>query len=102
QRQGESHSGTTQERPTRNVSLRDKHVVLASYTFDAPVAQAFRPAAAGLKPRATRVVAGFHPHLKRSALDDAEDDRRKAVVVPGGVSDDRSDNRHVVVLDAPA
>src|SRR5258708_8481409 len=42
------------------------------------------------------------PHLKRSASDDAQHDRREAGVLFGRVLHDRANDRHVVVLDAAA
>src|SRR5207249_3368622 len=41
-------------------------------------------------------------HLKRLALDDAEDERREAVVVACGIPRDGADQRHVLILDAAA
>src|SRR5262245_61525445 len=43
----------------------------------------------------------LHVHLERLALHDRENDRREAVVVAGRLAHDRSDQRHVLILDAP-
>src|SRR4051812_44982840 len=40
-----------------------------------------------------------HSHLKRCAVDDAGNERRKPVVLAGGLPDDRSDDGHVGVLE---
>src|SRR5262245_26101255 len=44
----------------------------------------------------------FHVVLESAALHDSEDQRREAVVFGGGVPDDGTNQRHVVVLDAAA
>src|SRR6266446_4252997 len=49
-----------------------------------------------------RVFRLFHLHLERSAFDDSENERRKLIVSAGGISKDRADNRHVVILDSTA
>src|SRR5262245_44628260 len=44
----------------------------------------------------------FRSHLKRCARGDAGDERREAVLAPDRVVDNRANDRHVVVLEAPA
>src|SRR5712691_1293554 len=47
-------------------------------------------------------VHALRVHLKRLALDDAEDERGEAVVVLCGIPRDGADQRHVLILDAAA
>ena len=66
-----------------------------------PCAGLSRPLRLARRPSVKRWSSGF-AHPERGAVDDAEDERRDAVVVLRRVADDRANRRHVGVLDAPA
>src|SRR6266540_5448237 len=44
----------------------------------------------------------LHVHLKRLAPDDRRDDGRESIRCARGVTDDRSHERHVLIVDTPA
>src|ERR1051325_7041486 len=56
----------------------------------------FAPQSAILNPQSSIRI----PQLKRRALHDAQDQRRKAIVVLASLAQDRADGGRVVVLDA--
>jgi len=51
-----------------------------------------------------RLLAGkalllFHVHVERRALHDAQDQRRKTIIVTAGVAHDRANHRHVLIFN---
>ena len=87
QRQRQSGLRASQECPSGNRLLRDKHrVILLLGT-----------ACTAVLPATSHFSA---PHLKRSALHDSENERREAVSVLPGVAHDLANGRRIVVLDA--